>query len=58
MWDLWITLILFSGLFVGQWYYGFTIGNSWQENPKDTFENCQSEFLQLICQFATLVKTY
>ena len=51
---LWITLILFSGLFVGQWYYGFNIGNTWKENLKDTFENWQSEFLQLIWQVAGL----
>ena len=27
-------------------------GNSWQENLRDTFENWQSEFLQLIWQVA------
>jgi hypothetical protein len=51
---LWITLILFSGAIVGHWYYGFTTGNTWQENMRDTFENWQSEFLQLIWQVAGL----
>jgi F0F1-type ATP synthase membrane subunit a len=51
---LWITLILFSGSFIGHWYYGFTTGNTWQENMRDTFENWQSEFLQLIWQVVAL----
>ena len=51
---LWITLILFSGSFIGQWYYGFSTGNTWQDNMRDTFENWQSEFLQLIWQVAAL----
>lgn len=51
---LWITLILFSGTIVGHWYYGFATGNTWQENVRDTFENWQSEFLQLIWQVAGL----
>jgi hypothetical protein len=51
---LWITLILFSGSFIGQWYYGFSTGNTWQDNMRDTFENWQSEFLQLIWQVVAL----
>ena len=51
---LWITLILFSGSLVGHWYFGFTTGSSWQENMRDTLENWQSEFLQLIWQVAGL----
>lgn len=51
---LWITLILFSGSIIGHWYYGFQTGNSWMENLRDTFENWQSEFLQLIWQVAGL----
>jgi hypothetical protein len=47
---LWITLILFNGLFIGHWYYRFTTGNTWEDNMRDTFENWQSEFLQLIWQ--------
>jgi hypothetical protein len=49
-----ITLILFSGSLLGHWYYGFSTGNNWQENLRDTFENWQSEFLQLIWQVAGL----
>ena len=51
---LWITLILFSGSFIGQWYYGFSTENTWQDNMRDTFENWQSEFLQLIWQVVAL----
>jgi F0F1-type ATP synthase membrane subunit a len=51
---LWITLILFSGSFIGQWYYGFSTRNTWQDNMRDTFENWQSEFLQLIWQVVAL----
>jgi hypothetical protein len=51
---LWVTLILFSGSIIGHWYYGFQTGNTWQENIRDTFENWQSEFLQLIWQVAGL----
>ena len=50
----WITLILFGGSFIGHWYYGFITGNTWQENMRDTFENWQSEFLQLIWQVVAL----
>jgi hypothetical protein len=52
---LWTTLILFSGAIVWHWYYGFTTGYTWQENMRDTFENWQSEFLQLIWQVAGLM---
>ena len=51
---LWITLILFSGSFIGQWYYGFSTGNTWQDNMRHTLENWQSEFLQLIWQVVAL----
>jgi hypothetical protein len=51
---LWITLILFTGSILGHWYFGFVTGQSWQENIRDTFENWQSEFLQLIWQVGGL----
>jgi hypothetical protein len=51
---LWITLVLFSGSIVGQWYFGFVTNQSWQDNLRDTLENWQSEFLQLIWQVAGL----
>jgi uncharacterized protein DUF6766 len=51
---LWITLILFTGSILGHWYFGFVTGQSWQENLRDTFENWQSEFLQLIWQVGGL----
>jgi hypothetical protein len=51
---LWITLILFSGSVIGHWYFGFTTGNTLEENLRDTFENWQSEFLQLMWQVAGL----
>jgi hypothetical protein len=47
-------LILFSGSIIGHWYYGFQTGNTLQENLRDTFENLQSEFLQLIWQVGGL----
>jgi hypothetical protein len=47
-------LILFSGSILGQWYFGFVTDQSWQENMRDTLENWQSEFLQLIWQVAGL----
>ena len=50
----WITLILFSGSIIGHWYFGFVTNQSWQENLRDTFENWQSEFLQLIWQVVAL----
>ena len=51
---LWVTLILFSGSIIGHWYYGFQTGNTLGENLRDTFENWQSEFLQLIWQVGGL----
>jgi hypothetical protein len=51
---LWITLILFTGSILGHWYFGFVTGQTWQENLRDTFENWQSEFLQLIWQVGGL----
>jgi hypothetical protein len=50
----WVTLILFSGSIMGHWYYGFQTENTLEENLRDTFENWQSEFLQLIWQVAGL----
>ena len=50
----WVTLILFSGSILGQWYFGFVTSQSWQDNLRDTFENWQSEFLQLVWQVAGL----
>ena len=47
---LWITLIFFSDSIIAHWYYGFQTGNTLVENLRDTFENWQSEFLQLIWQ--------
>ena len=44
---LWVTLILFSGSIIGHWYYGFQTENTLDENLRDTFENWQSEFLQI-----------
>ena len=51
---LWVTLILFSGSIIGHWYYVFQTGNTLNENLRDTFENWQSGFLQLIWQVAVL----
>lgn len=50
----WVTLILFSGSILGHWYFGFVTSQSWQDNLRDTFENWQSEFLQLMWQVAGL----
>ena len=50
----WVTLILFSASILGQWYFGFVTSQSWQDNLRDTFENWQSEFLQLMWQVAGL----
>jgi hypothetical protein len=50
----WITLILFSRSILGHWYFGFVTDQSWQENLRDTFENWQSEFLQLMWQVGGL----
>jgi hypothetical protein len=51
---LWITLILFSGSIFGQWYFGFITDQSWEDNLRDTLENWQSEFLQLMWQVGGL----
>jgi hypothetical protein len=51
---LWITLILFSGSILGQWYFGFITDQSWEDNLRDTLENWQSEFLQLMWQVGGL----
>ena len=34
---LWVTLILFSGSILGQWYFGFATNQSWQENLTSEF---------------------
>ncbi len=47
-------LILFSGSILGQWYFGFITDQSWEENLRDTLENWQSEFLQLMWQVGGL----
>ena len=44
----------YSKIQVGHWYFGFVTGQGWQENIRDTFENWQSEFLQLIWQVGGL----
>ena len=45
---------MFSGSILGHWYFGFVTSQSWQDNLRDTFENWQSEFLQLMWQVAGL----
>ena len=35
------------GFLIGDWYYGFQTENTLDENLRDTFENWQSEFLQI-----------
>ncbi len=47
-------MILFSGSLIGHWYFGYVTSQSCQENLRDTFENWQSEFLQLMWQVAGL----
>ena len=47
-------MILFTGSILGHWYFGFVTDQSWQENLRDTFDNWQSEFLQLIWQVGGL----
>jgi hypothetical protein len=42
------------GSIVGQWYFRFVTDESWQENLRDTLENWQPEFLQLMWQVAGL----
>ena len=39
---------------IGHWYFGYVTSQSWQENLRDTFENWQSQFLQLMWQVADL----
>lgn len=65
---LWITLILFMGSFAGHWTFAWfafvneqtahaqpvIISDYFVEVMRDTFENWQSEFLQLIWQVAGL----
>lgn len=65
---LWITLILFAGSLLGHWVFAWKTYVSEQkehnapivrkdyieETLRDTFENWQSEFLQLIWQVAGL----
>jgi SNF2 family DNA or RNA helicase len=65
---LWVTLILFLGAIIGHWifaYYAYVNEQSAHEEPivfkdylvevsRDTLENWQSEFLQLIWQVAGL----
>ena len=65
---LWVTLILFLGSVIGHWIFGWSayvdeqqahnqpiVTNEFVvEMMRDTFENWQSEFLQLIWQVAGL----
>jgi len=65
---LWVTLILFIGSVIGHWSFGWScykqeqeehnqqivVNDYIQEMGRDTFENWQSEFLQLIWQVAGL----
>jgi hypothetical protein len=65
---LWVTLILFCGSMIGHWMFAWrTYVNEQEEHRapvvvrdyvdetlRDTFENWQSEFLQLIWQVAGL----
>ena len=65
---VWITLILFFGSVIGHWTFGWShykqdqeahnqpvvVSDYVNEMFKDTFENWQSEFLQLIWQVAGL----
>lgn len=52
---IWVTLVLFLGSLIGHWVFGFQTGQTWQENLRDTFENWQSEFLQLVWQVGGLM---
>jgi uncharacterized membrane protein YhaH (DUF805 family) len=68
----WVTLILFLGSVLGHWIFGWqayvqeqeahnqpVIGSEYViEMLRDTFENWQSEFLQLIWQVAGLAFLY
>lgn len=65
---LWVTLILFAGSIILHWFFGWEVFKSEQlahhqpivlhdyimEMMRDTMENWQSEFLQLIWQVAGL----
>ena len=65
---LWVTLILFSGSLLGHWMFAWkayvneqkehkapvVVHDYVDETLRDTFENWQSEFLQLIWQVAGL----
>lgn len=65
---LWVTLILFLGSIIGHWTFGWDAYVNEQEShnqpvetkdfivemSRDTFENWQSEFLQLMWQIAGL----
>jgi hypothetical protein len=69
---LWVTLILFLGSAIGHWMFSWETYKSEQEahkqpidkkeyfieTAKDTLENWQSEFLQLIWQVAGLAFLY
>lgn len=69
---LWVTLVLFLGSFVGHWLFGwfaFVDEQKAHHEPvetgaylvlmaRDTFENWQSEFLQLAWQVAGLALLY
>ena len=64
----WVTLVLFLGSFIGHWIFAWfayvdeqealgqaiEIGGYLVETARDTLENWQSEFLQLIWQVAGL----
>lgn len=65
---LWVTLILFIGSIIGHWIFAWKayvdeqeslnlpieVKEYFHESARDTFENWQSEFLQLIWQVAGL----
>jgi hypothetical protein len=65
---LWVTLVLFLGSLVGHWVFAWfsyveeqealgevvEVGGYIMETARDTLENWQSEFLQLIWQVAGL----
>lgn len=65
---LWVTLVLFLGSFIGHWSFGWDAYKNEQEAhnqpvivkdyitnmSRDTLENWQSEFLQLMWQVAGL----
>jgi hypothetical protein len=65
---LWVTLVLFLGSLIGHWVFGWfayvhdqeahrqsvSVGDFVVQAMRDTLENWQSEFLQLIWQVAGL----